>query len=77
MRRWSQPAKSAWFKDDFAGDQLAVGTDRPNHQTQQARNIGRCRLETSPRLKIVAIGKAWLLAIGFFGLAGVGLARGD
>ena len=53
MRRRSQPARSAWFKDDFADEELVVGIDRLNHQTQQARNIGRCRLETSPLLKRV------------------------
>ena len=25
MRRWSQPAKPAWFKDEFADEDLAVG----------------------------------------------------
>jgi hypothetical protein len=53
MRRRSQPARSAWFKEEFADEDLAVGIDRLNHQTQQARNLGRCRLETSPLLKRV------------------------
>jgi Tetracyclin repressor-like, C-terminal domain len=30
MRRWSQPARSAWFKDEFADEDLAVGIDRMN-----------------------------------------------
>jgi hypothetical protein len=28
MRRRSQPARSAWFKDDFVDEELAVGIDR-------------------------------------------------
>jgi hypothetical protein len=36
MRRRSQRARSAWFKDDFTDEELAVGIDRPNHQRQQA-----------------------------------------
>ena len=40
MRRWLQPARPAWFKDEFADEDLAVGIDRMNYQMQQTRNIG-------------------------------------
>jgi hypothetical protein len=40
MRRWSQPARPAWFEDEFADEDLTIGIDRVDHQMQQTRIIG-------------------------------------
>jgi hypothetical protein len=58
MRRWSQPARSAWFKDEFADEDLSAGIDRMNHPGRIARGRGHISPKVARQLQEGAL--VWL-----------------